>query len=214
MGNSQQTTALIKCTLFPASENLLKLLEVPYLLLLITNGALYAEDQWKNCASVKCPEALETEDVTASQHSRYFRDFEDLVTAWIPPNFEVLPFAVKRIRQNYPYLLSLKAGAWQKESIMQNTWATRLGDMNCVIAFFIKIKGHLCLSPHAWSRFGHGGRQRKSIATAEPMPLCQWYPHSLITQPFLHVGFQSGCTPEPAHFSTAGRSSHVGMGLA
>lgn len=65
VGNSQQTTALIKCTLFPATEKLLKLLEVPCLLLVITNWALYGEDQWKICASVKCPEALETEDVTA-----------------------------------------------------------------------------------------------------------------------------------------------------
>lgn len=143
-GNSQQTTALIKCTLFPAAEKLLKILEVPYLLLVITNRALYAEDQWKNCASVKCPEALETEDVTA---------FKVLQRLWGPCHcmnstyFWSLAFCSKENKAELSLSPVSKGGAWQKESIMQSTRATSLGDTNCVIAFFLKIKGHLCLSP-------------------------------------------------------------------
>lgn len=150
-----------------------------------------------------------------SQHSKYFRDFEDLVTAWIPPTFEVLPFVVKRITQNYPYLLSLKAGTWQKESSMPSAWATRLGDTNCLIDFFIMIKGHLCLSPPCTE---HVETQRhpktSSIATAEPMSLCKWYPRSLIIQPFLHFGFQSGCTPEPENFRHCKKQLTRGYGFS
>lgn len=69
---------LIKFTLFLATHKSLKLLEVLYLLLLITNGALYAEDQYEYCVSVKFHEALEIKGAPPS--SSYFRDFEDHVT--------------------------------------------------------------------------------------------------------------------------------------
>lgn len=140
-GNSQQTTALIKCTLFPAAEKLLKLLEVPYLLLVIINWALYAEDQWKNCASVKCPEALETENVTA---------FKVLQRLWGPCHcmnstyFWSLAFCSKENKAELslsPVSKGLAKGKHHAEYRSKS-----LGDTNCVIAFCIKIKGHLCLS--------------------------------------------------------------------
>lgn len=67
VGNSQQIMVLIKVTLFLATDKLLKLLEVLYLLTVITNWALYAEDQCQHRVSVKSPKALETDSVPTSK---------------------------------------------------------------------------------------------------------------------------------------------------